>query len=165
MAMGNSWKKEEHEEIKCCFKHFQVGGKLYVDENDATSEWQGYKDIGNINTCVRKYMDRPSEPLSDEYIIANNKQFATSRCFLCNSDTEGYVSGGQGFNSRIEIFKGSPYTRSEVVNMIKNGNCIKHIGSYIFKPKADTKDACYGLGKELPKYIKKEIKEDIDLPF
>ena len=143
MAMGNSFRKEAPEEIRCCFENFSVSGKLYINENDKTSktsEWGGYREIGAINMCVRRYMDRPREPLSDEYIISSNKHFSTSKCVLCNSDTMGYVSGGQRFNPRISVFAGSPYTGTEIVTMIKNNYCIKHIDSYIFEPKIEKKE-------------------------
>jgi len=129
--------------------------------------YEGDNAIGQFCMCLRRHHEHVF-PYSAMTIKAKTKKEDVARifsefnrsklpaCKSCCKELELYPIGLTGGN----------YTHAEVIAILKErllSGKYYEIGQLPEKPVK--KDACYGLGKELPKLKIEPIKEDIDLPF
>jgi len=129
--------------------------------------YEGYNPIGQFCMCLRRHHDYifPHSIMTikamtkKEDVIKVFSEFNRSKlpaCKACCKELELYPV----------VINGGGYTRAEVLVILKErllAGKYYEIGHLPGKPVK--KDACYGLGKELPKLKIEPIKEDIDLPF
>ena len=172
-------KKQEDTSPKTCWEGFVIAGTLKIENRDNMGNWLGESEIGKITKCVRKSMKQSGEyynsagetfysknqTATDDDRINSRAKVRLDKCERCLfeiSDFSEYL--GRRFPARIIVNADSPYSRAEIIEMIRSREAIMKLDGYIFPAKK--KDILLmAADRKMPRIEKREIKTDIELPF